>query len=130
MKKVNKYIQYILLATIPVCLVGSIMEPSLLVWLLFLALTIGVTHYLGSLIDLFINGTQSIYRYHLLASTLVLGIIATTTDVGVFRVDGLLEDVATFIGFGGSFALAIYFWVLTFGKSTIVLEQEHNVYDL
>jgi|GEM_PF-912592 hypothetical protein len=121
MKKVNKYIQYVLLATITICLIVSIIESSFLIWLAFLILPLGVTHYLGSLIDLFFYGTKSIYRYHLLASTIVLLIVASTTDV-LFRVDGFLEDVATFIGFAGSAILAIYFWWLTFRKEKKVIE--------
>jgi len=75
-------------------------------------------------------GTKSIYRYHLLASTIVLIIVACTTDA-FFRVDGFLEDIATFIGFAGSFILAIYFWYLTFRNEHDILEdQEHTVYDL
>ena len=58
-------------------------------------------------------------------------IIALNTDIGIFRLDGLFEGIATFIGFTGSAGLAIYFWHLTFRKEEEVLEeQKHSVYDL
>mgnify|MGYP001046152405 CR=1 FL=1 len=130
MKKINKYIQYFILISLAIVLIASIFEP-LFIWILFLALPIGITQYLGSLIDVIIHGKKSIYRYHLLISTTVLAIITINTDIGIFRLDGLFEGIATFIGFTGSAGLAIYFWHLTFRKEEEVREeQEHSVYDL
>jgi hypothetical protein len=129
MKKINKYIQYIILATIPLCLVSSLIVEGAWFWLLFLPIPLGITQYIGSLVDLLFYGTKSIYRYHLLASTIVLLIAASTTDT-FFRLDGIIQDIATFIGFAGSFALADYFWLITFSPDEPLLEEEHNVYDL
>lgn len=95
-----------------------------------MALPIGITQYLGSLIDVIIYGKKSIYRYHLLISTCVLAIITLNTDIGIFRLDGLFEGIATFIGFTGSAGLAIYFWHVTFRKEEVLEEQKHSVYDL
>jgi len=131
MKKINKYIQYFIFICLGILLIASIFKLDLFVWILFLALPIGITQYLGSLIDVIIYGKKSIYRYHLLISTTVLAIITLNTDIGIFRLDGFFEGIATFIGFTGSAGLAIYFWHLTFRKEEEVLEeQKHSVYDL
>ncbi len=131
MKKINKYIQYFIFICLGILLIASIFKLDLFVWILFLALPIGITQYLGSLIDVIIYGKKSIYRYHLLISTTVLAIITLNTDIGIFRLDGFFEGISTFIGFTGSAGLAIYFWLLTFRKEEEVLEeQKHSVYDL
>ena len=42
----------------------------------------------------------------------------------------MLEGVLTFIGFAGSFAMALYYWGITYRKEPEIMEMEHDVFDL
>ena len=131
MKKINKYIQYIIFAGIGICLLGSIVESSLLIWLLFITIPIGLTQYLGSFIDVVIRGKSSPYLIHFILSTIVLFVIVSNSDLNHYvRLNYVWEYVANFIGIAGSIGLALYFWIITFSKEDILLAEKHSVYDL
>lgn len=122
MKKINKYIQLFLFALIPIILIAALVEEDFLLLILFLPLPIGVTQYIGSVIDTIVKGKQSIYFLHTILSTFVLLVIASITDLNfLFRADGIYEAFAEFIGYGGSVGLAVYFWVITFSSDDELL---------
>lgn len=130
MKKINKYTQYALLAAVGINILISIIEPGYLIFLLFIGIPIGITQYLGSLIDVVIKGRQSKYLIHLILSTIVLLLIALSTDVGFrFHISSGLENKLESIGYVSCPLLAIYFWIVTFQKDEIIMQQ-HNVFDL
>jgi hypothetical protein len=117
MKKINKYIQLFLLSVTLILLIVGLFEQGSFILILFLSLPLGISQYLGSLIDTIFKGNKSIYFLHTILSTIVLLIIASITDVNfLFRADGMYESFAEFIGYGGSVVLAVYFWVITFSS--------------
>lgn len=117
MKKINKYIQLFLLIILLIIFTIGLFEQGSFILILFLSLPLGITQYLGSLIDTLMNGKKSIYFFHTILSTVVLLLVGSITDLNfLFRADGIYESFAEFIGYGGSVGLAIYFWVITFGS--------------
>lgn len=131
MKQINKYIQYIIFISIVIFLIASIFEPGLFIWLLFIALPIGFTQYITSLIDVIMDRNKSRYKYHFILSTLVLvGIYFVSDYSPIPQMPELLGGLLTFIGFAGSFAMALYYWGITYRKEPEIMEMEHDVFDL
>lgn len=126
MKKVNKYIQYALLATIAIRLIVCLVEPGFSFWLVFFerayrnphylgsllgvvmvwGLPLGLSQYIGSALDIVFYGNRSKHIWHLLLSTLTIAIL-----FDLFPVDGL--DAYAWYSSG---PLAVYYWILVFRK--------------
>lgn len=131
MKKINKYIQYIIFISMAICLVASLYDSRLIIWILFAALPIGISQYLTSFIDVVLNKGNSLYKYHFILSSVVLLIIYGLSDYSPIRhMPNFIEDIFTFIGFGGSFGLACYYWVITYRKEPKFLKKDHDVFEL
>lgn len=110
-KKVNKYLQYIVFLSALVLSVGGIFNSDLWDLLFWSVIPIGATHYLGAFIDFVLTEKRSIYRYHLSISTIILVVMGLATNSCLNQLTNYkTQDFAVILGGLGSLVLAIYFW--------------------
>lgn len=128
---VNYFLQVIWIALIALVMIigiSGVYDPGgLPILLMAIAFFMGINHLLMSIISAVVYRSKSPYNQHLLMSLFVLVLtylISRFTDE--FGIGSGTADVI-YVVFGAMppAALAIYFWVITFGKSSPFVERRH-----
>jgi hypothetical protein len=102
-------------------------ETNIIIMFALWTMPLGLSQYVGSVIDIIAHRRASKHKWHLGLSTFVLLMLLLGNTLGISEFWDAVLYTTPMLGCG---ALAIYYWTLLFVTERKIVEQNHSVYDL